>query len=96
MDVVNPTLFNIMAVKGIVVNANSADDPNGNNYRVQVYIPSVQYDSDNKLFEIYDNYVNSADKKNTEGYRKFPWASNTVANLKDGDEVYLINLNKVL
>lgn len=93
MDVVNSTLFNIMAVKGIVVNANSADDPNGNNYRVQVYIPSVQYDSDNKLFEIYDNYVNSTDKKNTEGYRKFPWASNTVANLKDGDEVYLINLN---
>ena len=59
---------------GIVVNTSSSDDPEGLD-RIQIYIPSVQYEYANR----YEEYMNSSNKTELEDFGAYPWASTLVS-----------------
>ncbi len=89
MDISNKITYYMKVMPAYIVNKNSSDDPSGDSKRAQVYIPSIQME----LKNMYKTYINESDKKNAKGYRKFPWAYNTVENLNEGDLVYVSALN---
>lgn len=68
---------------GIVVNTASSDDPEGLD-RVQIYIPSAQYEYADK----YKEYMNSNNKSELEDFTVYPWASTLVSGLSVGDAIY--------
>lgn len=68
---------------GIVVNTSSSDDPEGLD-RIQIYIPSVQYEYADK----YEEYMNSSNKTELEDFTVYPWASTLVSGLSVGDAIY--------
>ena len=57
MDIVNRNAYSNVIFLAIVVNVDTNQDPAGE-YRVQIYIPSTQYEFDS----VYESYMNSADK----------------------------------
>lgn len=67
----------------IVVNDDSSQDPL-NRGRVQVYIPSLQY----QYGSVYKTYMENTNKKEDGNFNKFPWATTLVSNLKVGNIVY--------
>lgn len=92
MDISNKITYYMKVMSAYVANINSADDPSGDSKRAQVYIPSIQLEAEAS----YQSYIKSSDKKGSKEYRKFPWAFNTVENLKDGDLVYVVNINNTI
>lgn len=88
MEVVNKNTYHNAINRAIVVNANTSDDPDGLN-RIQVYIPALQYEYDN----IYEEYMSDNDKDNSAHKDKFPWATSTIKNIRNGCSVYVGNIN---
>lgn len=84
MQVTNRDSYSNCIYSGIVVNTNTDQDPDGK-YRVQIYIPNLQYEYDNK----YEEYMNSGDKTNSNLKNVFPWAKSLVKDLKEGNVVYV-------
>lgn len=85
MLVANKSDYNNNIYYGIVVNTDSSDDPNENaSDRVQIYIPSMQYEYNDK----YEAYMNSSNKTTEEDFNVYPWASTLKKDLKVGDEIY--------
>ena len=77
MDIVNRNSYSNIVFYAIVVNVDTNQDPSGLN-RVQIYIPSTQYELNN----IYETYMNSANKSSNSDSSKFPWAKSLVKDLK--------------
>lgn len=88
MDIVNRNAYSNVIFLAIVVNVDTNQDPAGE-YRVQIYIPSTQYEFDS----VYESYMNSADKLNNDDSSKFPWAKSLVKDLKVGNIVYGSNIS---
>lgn len=84
MQVTNRESYSNCIYSAIIVNTNTDNDPDGK-YRVQIYVPSLQYEYDNK----YEEYMNSADKTSSELKGIFPWAKSLVKDLKEGNVVYV-------
>lgn len=88
MDIVNRNTYSNIINLAIVVNVDTNQDPAGN-YRVQIYIPSSQYEFNN----VYESYMNGGNKTNNSDSSKFPWAKSLVKDLKVGNIVYCSNIN---
>lgn len=88
MDIINRNSYSNIINLAIVVNVDTNQDPAGE-YRVQIYIPSSQYEFDN----VYETYMNSSNKTNNDDSSKFPWAKSLVKDLKVGNVVYYSNIN---
>ena len=88
MDIVNRNSYSNIVFYAIVVNVDTNQDPSGLN-RVQIYIPSTQYELNN----IYETYMNSANKSSNSDSSKFPWAKSLVKDLKVGNIVYGTNIS---
>lgn len=88
MQVTNRNAYSNEILIAIVVNSDTDQDPQSN-YRVQIYIPSLQYQYDS----IYESYMNSSDKTSNEHFSKFPWAKTLVEDLTEGNIVYCSNIN---
>lgn len=88
MDIINRNSYSNIINLAIVVNVDTNQDPAGE-YRVQIYIPSSQYEFNN----IYETYMNSSSKNNNDDSSKFPWAKSLVKDLKVGNVVYCSNIN---
>lgn len=92
MEIIDRDLYYNKVMKAYVVNAYSQDDPNGEQ-RVQVYIPNVHCGN----VPNYQTYMQGSDsKKGKDGFRKFTWVYNTQSDIKNGDLVYIINVNNQL
>lgn len=77
--------YNSSIYYGIVVNIDSDDDPDKNaTDRVQLYIPSMQYEYSDK----YKKYMTSNNKTTMEDFNVYPWATTLKKDLKVGDEIY--------
>ena len=88
MDIVNRNAYSNVIFLAIVVNVDTNQDPAGE-YRVQIYIPSTQYEFDS----VYESYMNSSNKLNNDDSSKFPWAKSLVKDLKVGNIVYGSNIS---
>lgn len=95
MEVSNKsTYFNKVSI-GYVVNTETGDDPI-QKQRVQVYIPEIQ-GADDDMIGKYKEYASATGSKSSSNlFPKFPWAYNTISDLKVNDIVYLINLSNRL
>ena len=83
MQVVNKSSYISTIYSAIVVNKDTSQDPENKN-RVQIYIPSVNFD----YADHWEEYMNMKDKKSSEYFNAFPWAVTLKDNLNDGDDVY--------
>lgn len=88
MDIINRNSYSNVINLAIVVNVDTNQDPAGE-YRVQIYIPSTQYEFDS----VYESYMNSSNKTDNNDSDKFPWAKSLVKDLKVGNVVYCSNIN---
>lgn len=88
MNVSDINSYSNSILKAIVVNSDYNDDPE-NNFRVQIYIPSIHYD----YMNIYQDYMLSDNKSTTGNMDKFPWAVSLVDGLENGDTVYVSNVD---
>lgn len=88
MDIVNKNSYSNIVFLAIVVNVDTNQDPAGE-YRVQIYIPSTQYEFDS----VYESYMNGSSKNNSSDKSKFPWAKSLVKDLKVGNIVYGTNIS---
>lgn len=83
MDIVNKEEYSNFIYMGVVVNANPDEGPQ-DEYKVQVYIPQMQYEYDN----VYEEYMNSSNKDSSKYKDVFPWAKSLVKDLKNGNVVF--------
>ena len=83
MQVTNKDFYYNSIYSAIVVNSDTNLDPQGNN-RIQIYIPSINYN----YADVYEEYMNSTDKSSSPHFNKFPWAVSLVKDLKNGNIVY--------
>lgn len=88
MDIVNKNSYSNIVFLAIVVNVDTNQDPAGE-YRVQIYIPSTQYEFDS----VYESYMNGSSKNDSSDKSKFPWAKSLVKDLKVGNIVYGTNIS---
>lgn len=88
MDIVNRNSYSNIVFLAIVVNVDTNQDPAGE-YRVQIYIPSTQYEFDS----VYESYMNGSSKNDSSDKSKFPWAKSLVKDLKVGNIVYGTNIS---
>lgn len=90
MNILNKDDYYNSIYTAIIVNSNFADDPEVSNItRCQIYIPKLHY----KYVNRYQEYIDNKNKVNHELYTIFPWAVTLATDLKDGDTVYVGNLN---
>ena len=80
MNVVNTDKYETKIYRAIIVNADTAQDPESR-YRVQIYIPALQYEY-NSAYQTYIKDSNKAENPDTD---KFPWAISLVGDLKEGN-----------
>lgn len=90
MEVYDKYTYYNKAMTALVVNNNKEDDPLKAS-RVQVYIPEIQGTTES--VENYKEYMTASDKKSRGDFGTYPWAYNTVANVNNGDIVYVMNLS---
>ena len=83
MQVVNKNSYITTIYSAIIVNNNTGQDPD-NKGRVQIYIPSINYE----YADVYQEYMESADKQSSKYKDAFPWALKLVDEVSSGDEVY--------
>lgn len=83
MNILNADSYYNSIYKAIVVNADTAQDPEAN-YRIQIYIPLLQPE----YLSIYENYIKDGNKSQNNDRTKFPWAISLVGDLKEGNIVY--------
>lgn len=83
MQVVNKSSYISTIYSAIVINSDTSQDPENKN-RVQIYIPSVNFD----YADHWEEYMNMKDKKSSEYSNAFPWAITLKENLNNGDNVY--------
>lgn len=83
MQVVNKNSYITTIYSAIIVNNNTGQDPD-NKGRVQIYIPSINYE----YADVYQEYMESADKQSSKYKDAFPWALKLVDEVSNGDEVY--------
>ena len=82
MEVLDKRQYYNSINEAIIVNADSSTDPAGLG-RVQIYIPNehIQYS------EYYEEYMDTSNKTDAEGFNMFPWAITLVKDLKNGNVV---------
>lgn len=83
MNIINSDSYYNSIYQAIVVNADNNQDPE-NKYRIQIYIPLLQPE----YINLYQNYINSANKSSHKDKNKFPWAISLVGDLTEGNIVY--------
>lgn len=90
MDISNKLTYYMKIMSAYVVNTESSDDFNAELKRVQVYIPEMQITDELR----YEQYMAlSGSKKGNEEFTKYPWAYNTISDVKNGDLVYVSTLS---
>lgn len=88
MNINNSTTYSNIVYKAIIVNDNYKEDPL-NSGRVQIFIPNAQVNYIND----YMNYMSDSNKSSSSEKNKYPWAVCLVQDVKNGDEVYVANIN---
>lgn len=83
MNIIDKEAYSNFIYMAVVVNSNTDSGPQSE-YRVQVYIPQIQYEYDG----VYEEYMNSSDKNSSEYKDIFPWAKSLVKDLKEGNIVF--------
>ena len=84
MQVINKSSYISTIYSAVVVNTNKDLDPDDLG-RVQIYIPSVNYN----YADSYIEYMTSENKtSNSELFEAFPWAVTLIDDLNNGDEIY--------
>ena len=83
MQVIDKSSYITTIYKAIIVNKDINLDPD-NKGRVQIYIPSINYE----YADYYQEYMADTNKKDSQYYSAFPWATSLIENLNDGDDVY--------
>ena len=88
MQVTNKDTYSNCTYNAIIVNSNTDQDPD-NQYRVQIFIPSLQFE----YCKSYEEYMNSADKTSHTDFNKYPWAKSLIPDLEEGNVVYVNYIN---
>ena len=83
MLVSNKTAYNSSIYSAIVVNTSVTDDPESQG-RIQIYIPSIQYE----YASTYTEYMVDTNKSSNKDFIAYPWATTLVSGLNIGDTVY--------
>lgn len=91
MEIANKVTYYSNILGAVVVNAESSDDPSGNQSRVQIFIPEMQPELLNK----YQSYMNISGSKKSSNQLSpnYPWAFNTIDGVKNGDLVFVATIN---
>lgn len=88
MNVLNKSDYYNAFYKAIIIDDNTSDDPDGEE-RYQIYIPKLHYEYSDR----YQAYMNNSAKQSDPLFFVFPWATSLFKNLKNGDEVFIGNID---
>lgn len=83
MEIHGRSTYHNSIYSAIVVNADPSQDPFGAN-RIQIYIPSLQYEYE----ALYTEYMKDGNKPASKHFSKFPWATTMISGLKEGTVVF--------